>query len=106
VQNEFTQESLEQSGVAVSFLISQHKQEILDTANIDEYRNVLRQTFNREFMNMLQVCIFVPFLHSETPKPQNVPKVAAEKESVIPQAALIREVLNYRIKINQIQRQL
>ena len=53
---------------------------------------------------MLQVCIFVPFLHVETPKPQNVPKVAPLKENVIPQANLIRDVLNYRMKIGQNQR--
>ena len=65
---------------------------------------MLAETFNKEFMNMLQVCIFVPFLHTETPKPQNVPKVPPMKESVVPQAALIRDVLNYRMKIGQQQR--
>ena len=40
----------------------------------------------------------------ETPKPQNVPKVAPLKENVIPQAALIRDVLNYRVKIGQMQK--
>ena len=48
---------------------------------------------------MLQVCIFVPFLHVDTPKPINVPKVAPLKENVVPQANLIRDVLNYRMKI-------
>ena len=55
-------------------------------------------------MNMLQVCIFVPFLHAETPKPQNVPKTAPAKEGVVPQANMIREVLNFRIKIGQVQK--
>ena len=38
-------------GVAVSFLISQHKREILNQ-NLP-YKQVLKQTFNREFLNML-----------------------------------------------------
>jgi hypothetical protein len=59
--------SEEGGGVAVSFLISQHKREILNQGC--SFKSVLKQTFNKEFMNMLQVCIFVPFLHSETPKP-------------------------------------
>ena len=45
------------------------------------------------------MCIFVPFLHSDTPKPLNVPKTVAMKEGVVPQAEMIRQVLNYRIKI-------
>ena len=94
--------SIQNSGVAVSFLINQHKIEILDTNQ--DFGQVLKQTFNREFMNMLQVCIFVPFLHSDTPKPLNVPKTVAMKEGVVPQAEMIRQVLNYRIKIGQIQK--
>lgn len=60
---------------------------------------MLKQTFNREFMNMLQVCIFVPFLHADTPKPQNVPKTGPSKDNVVPQADLIRDVLNFRLRI-------
>lgn len=95
--------TIQQSGVAVSFLINQHKLEILDTEN--EFRYVLKQTFNREFMNMLQVCIFVPFLHAETPKPINVPKTAPVKDGIVPQANMIRDVLNFRIKIGQVQKE-
>ena len=84
--------------MAVSFLIRQHKIEILDNETMD-YGEMASETFNKEFMNMLQVCIFVPFLHVETPKPQNVTKVAPLKENIIPQANLIRDVLNYRLKI-------
>ena len=53
---------------------------------------------------MLQVCIFVPFLHLETPKPTNVPKVAALKETLVPHAELIKEVLNFRLKIGAVQK--
>lgn len=94
---EDSQEQLH-NGVAVSFLIKQHKIEILDNETMD-YSEMANETFNKEFMNMLQVCIFVPFLHVETPKPQNVTKVAPLKENVIPQSNLIRDVLNYRLKI-------
>ena len=86
------------NGVAVSFLIKQHKIEILENANLD-YVDMANETFNKEFMNMLQVCIFVPFLHVETPRPHNVQKVPPLKENVIPQEKLIRETLNYRLKI-------
>lgn len=37
-------------------------------------------------MNMLQVCIFVPFLHVDTPKPQNIQKVPQHREGVVSQA--------------------
>ena len=86
------------NGVAVSFLIKQHKLEILENENLD-YVDMANETFNKEFMNMLQVCIFVPFLHVETPRPHNVQKVPPLKESVVPQEKLIRETLNYRLKI-------
>ena len=56
-------------------------------------------------MNMLQVCIFVPFLHPDTPKPQNVPKTAPTKEGIVPQANMIQNVLNFRIKIGQVQKE-
>lgn len=95
--NEDSQDQLS-NGVAVSFLIKQHKIEILDNEAMD-YVEMANETFNKEFMNMLQVCIFVPFLHVETPKPQNVNKVAPLRENVVPQANLIRDVLNFRLKI-------
>ena len=56
------------NGVAVSFLIKQHKIEILDNEALN-FQDLINETFNKEFMNMIQVCIFVPFLHLETPKP-------------------------------------
>ena len=46
----------------------------------------------------------MPFLHADTPKPMNVPKTAPAKEGIVPQANMIREVLNFRIKIGQIQK--
>ena len=49
---------------------------------------------------MLQVCIFVPFLHSETPKPQNVTKSYPLKEhNQVPHIHLFKEIMNLRQKI-------
>ena len=55
------------SGLAVSFLVRQHKLEMLDHPY--SLKTVLKETAKEDFLNMLQVCIFVPFLHNETPKP-------------------------------------
>ena len=63
-----TQEHEISNGIAVSFLINQHKIEILDNRSM-AFSDMIGETFNKEFLNMLQVCIFVPFLHAETPKP-------------------------------------
>jgi hypothetical protein len=55
-------------------------------------------------MNMLQVCIFVPFLHSETPKPHNVaksgPRIALNQ---VPHQALFKEIMDQRDKIGREQ---
>ena len=63
------------------------------------FSDMIGETFNKEFMNMLQVCIFVPLLHKETPKPKNIPKTAASKENAVPHYVLIREILNFRMRI-------
>jgi len=53
-------------------------------------------------MNMLQVCIFVPFLHSETPKPQNVTKSSPFIETnQAPHVSLFKEVMDLREKISK-----
>jgi hypothetical protein len=67
--------------------VNQHRSEILEDPNLS-YRSIISQTFNKEFINMIQVCIFVPFLHEETPKPVNVVKMAPRNEFEIPQATL------------------
>lgn len=53
--------------IAISFLVVQHKTEILD--KLSDYKQILNVTFSEEFMNMVQMCSFVPFLHPETPRP-------------------------------------
>ena len=40
------------NGIAVSFLITQHKAEILDNEGMD-FSDMVSETFNKEFMNML-----------------------------------------------------
>lgn len=71
--------------------------EILD--NIKEYDQVIKQSFNDEFFSMLQVCIFVPFLHKDTPKPHNVPKATTTKEKNQLLESSISKVLSLRNKI-------
>ena len=61
-----------QAVIPLPFLVQQHKEEILD-ANAD-YTRVCQLTFNKEFQNMLSVCLFVPFMHRDTPKPFNLVK--------------------------------
>jgi len=51
---------------------------------------------SNQFSNMLHICIFVPFLHPDTPKPESIPKDLPVKEDELPQAELITRVLNYR----------
>lgn len=65
--------------ITFSFLVAQHKQEILDV--FQSYSECIKLSFNSEFQNMVQVCIFVPFLHEDTPKPVVVPKIAGNRES-------------------------
>ena len=48
---------------------------------------------------MLQVCLFVPFLHPETPKPLGVPKLPSRRELHIPFDAHLTEVLLQRSRI-------
>ena len=88
------------TGIAVKFLIEQHKIEILDNKAM-AFSDMIGETFNKEFMNMLQVCIFVPLLHKETPKPKNIPKTAPVIENAIPHYGLIRDILNFRMRIGQ-----
>lgn len=59
------------SELGISFLIVQHQQEVIEVHK--NYSAVLKETFSEEFINMLQMCFFVPFLHAETPKPGNIP---------------------------------
>mmetsp|Transcript_39953 Transcript_39953/g.61124 ORF Transcript_39953/g.61124 Transcript_39953/m.61124 type:complete len:121 (-) Transcript_39953:448-810(-) len=52
--------SLEES-ITVSFLVVQHKKEILDS--IYDIREALRETLNEGFARMLNSCVFESFMH-------------------------------------------
>jgi hypothetical protein len=57
-----------------------------------------------EFMNMFHLCIFVPILHSETPKPTNVskkPLVWKGRDDVFPEK-LFEETMEYRDYLREI----
>ena len=88
------------SEFAIYSCINQHKFDVLDEQ--DDLNNVLKTTFGKEFMNVLQVCMFVPFLHSETPKPQDAPKTAPKEKGVVPQADTISQIVNVRREIELI----
>jgi len=37
-------------------------------------KTVLKETLDTEFLKMLHSCLFVPFLHQETPQKCHIPK--------------------------------
>lgn len=55
----------------IAYLVVQHKKEVIDVHQ--DYHRVLRETFSVEFLNMLRMCLFVPFIHESTPLPENIP---------------------------------
>jgi hypothetical protein len=42
---------------------------------------------------MLQVCLFVPFLHQETPRPTTIPKSELKLDYLRPKADLMASIL-------------
>jgi hypothetical protein len=55
-------------------------------------------------MNMFHLCIFVPILHSETPKPTNVskkPLVWKGRDDIFPEK-LFEETMEYREYLREI----
>lgn len=79
---------------AECYLAKQHKEEILDKN--PSFLAALDATMNKEFLNMLQVCLFVPFLHPETPKPHSIPKDNPNSDLDVGQFNMIIRTLNYR----------
>ena len=51
---------------------------------------------------MIFVCIFVPFLHEETPKPQNIVKIELNKDSQQVLFHKVKELIDFRNKIVEI----
>ena len=54
---------------------------------------------------MLNMCVFVPFLHAECPKPYNVPKTVGvyKKEYENFPQTLVDRILEYRLKVSLAQ---
>jgi hypothetical protein len=77
--------------IGIAFLVNQHIKEILD--KYTDPVEVVNLTFTREFNNMLQVCLFVPFLHAETPRPAIIPKSELKLNYLLPKPDLITSVI-------------
>jgi hypothetical protein len=89
--------------IGIAFLVNQHIKEILD--KYTDPVEVVNLTFTREFNNMLQVCLFVPFLHAETPRPAIIPKSELKLNYLLPKPDLITSVIQMRQAILQTQSQ-
>lgn len=77
--------------LGIGFLVNQHIKEILEkNENASE---VIQLTFTKEFNNMLQVCLFVPFLHPETPRPTSIPKSELKLDFLKPKPDLMSSIL-------------
>jgi hypothetical protein len=81
--------------------VNQHIKEILD--KYSDPAEVVYLTFTKEFNNMLQVCIFVPFLHAETPRPSVIPKSELKLNYLMPKPDLMTSVIQMRQAILQNQ---
>ncbi|CDW89760.1 UNKNOWN [Stylonychia lemnae] len=80
--------------VGVSFLVNQHIKEILD--KYSDFQEVLRLTFTKEFNKMILACIFMPFLHQETPIIIRIQKSELKLEFLRPNPDLIQTILKVR----------
>ena len=87
--------------LGIGFLVNQHIKEILDKN--DNASDVIQLTFTKEFNNMLQVCLFVPFLHPDTPRPASIPKSELKLDYLKPKADLMASILQMRQQILQSQ---
>jgi hypothetical protein len=101
--NETGEEVKPQKVQTISYLVRQHKEEILDKS--ESLKDAMSSTMSPQFTNMLQICIFVPFLHPETPKPQSIPKDKQIKDDEMIHAELIARVLNFRNNYTKTLRQ-
>jgi hypothetical protein len=57
--------------ISVAYLVIQHKKEILE--NTFDFKHVLKESFNAEFVKMLTGCIFDTMLHAQCPEVSQVP---------------------------------
>ena len=88
--------------LGISYLVVQHKKEVIDVHQ--DYHRVLKETFNAEFLNMLRMCLFVPFIHESTPLPENIP--ACEDGQHLPDIEEVKEFMEERLEIMAMQEQL
>lgn len=86
----------------ISYLVVQHKKEVIDV--YQDYHRVLKETFSAEFLSMLRMCLFVPFIHESTPLPENMP--ACEEGQHLPDIEEVKEFMAQRLKIVEMQEQL
>ena len=79
----------------ISYLVVQHKKEVIDVQC--DYNAVLRETFSLEFMSMLRMCLFVPFIHDGTPLPENIP--IRKDGGYLPDIEDVKEFMEQRLSI-------
>jgi hypothetical protein len=90
----------------IPYLLSQHCQEIIFTEN--DYRRIIVRSFSTEFIELLQTCIFIPFINENTPKPYNLPKTEErvlkdKKFSWLPRNNMVEELFELLTKIHAAQ---
>lgn len=90
-----TNEQAQGASVPMSFLLNSHRQQILEKPL--KLSEVLEQTMQSQFVNMLYVCLFAPFIHPDTPKAYEFPRsIPTSQQEQIPHADLVEHVLKYR----------
>jgi len=58
----------------------------------------LKQVYNKDFMQRVMVCIFVPFLHPETPKVSNLERIV-DTDKLVPDMEKMKTIFAMREKI-------
>jgi hypothetical protein len=84
--------------ISISYLIIQHKKEMLDQ-NFP-LQTVVKETLDAEFVKMLHGCLFVPFLHEDTPQKCVIPmdKEPSDKHAFVANWEEANFVLSVRQK--------
>ena len=88
---------------SISFLIVQHKTEILDV--ILDYQEVLSETFSDEFISMIRTSIFLPLLPPDAPEPTNVPPTHADyvdRNSFLPYNQDVKAFLHNKARMTDL----
>lgn len=87
--------------ICVSYLILSHKREMLDSDI--PLGVVIRETLDKDFIQMLENSVLLPLLHPDTPKTFVVPKSKKpfEKYSFVPDLKEVNETMALRKKLIQ-----